>query len=178
LLFPAPPTSCRRGAPDLALFLALAALTGWQQQRLTDPRLAATLLLPNNDAIQAFLLEQAGFFCWDRAPSVKGETLMTLLMTAPCMWASSFLVWSLRCSQARPGGWLHACPCAMHCIATLALFLVRGILTCTASPCTAPVPQGLNSSNVYLYSRQLESLLAYHALPQPLRRGPCLCSRP
>ncbi|KAL4855756.1 Embryogenesis-associated protein B8 [Chlorella vulgaris] len=74
-----------RGAPDLTLFLALASLTGWQQQRLADPQLAATLLLPTDDAIWAFLAQQ-----------------------------------------------------------------------------------GLTSSTVYLYSEQLESLLAYHTLPQPL----------
>lgn len=48
------------GAPDLALFLALASLTGWQQQRLADPQLAATLLLPTDDAIRAFLAQQVG----------------------------------------------------------------------------------------------------------------------
>ncbi|KAI3423986.1 hypothetical protein D9Q98_009819 [Chlorella vulgaris] len=74
-----------RGAPDLTLFLALASLSGWQQQRLADPQLAATLLLPTDDAIRAFLAQQ-----------------------------------------------------------------------------------GLTSSTVYLYSEQLESVLAYHTLPQPL----------
>ena len=31
-------------------------------------------------------------------------------------------------------------------------------------------PQGLNAANIALYFKQLESVLAFHTLPSPLRR--------
>lgn len=54
------PSRPRSGAPDLTLFLSLAVLTGWQAAHLANSSLAATLLVPNDDAIRAFLQDQAG----------------------------------------------------------------------------------------------------------------------
>lgn len=42
--------------------------------------------------------------------------------------------------------------------------------TCVTAPhCPPPPWQGLTPANIYLQSQQLESLLAYHTLPTPLR---------
>ncbi|KAL4421230.1 hypothetical protein ABPG75_010521 [Micractinium tetrahymenae] len=74
-----------RGAPDLTLYLSLAVLTGFLQRQLSDPGLSATLLLPSDAALRAFLQQQ-----------------------------------------------------------------------------------GLSAASIYVYAPQLESVLAYHTLPQPL----------
>ncbi|PRW32690.1 General transcription factor 3C polypeptide 5 [Chlorella sorokiniana] len=59
------PGSCRtdvlnflRSAPDLSLYLSLAVLTGWQHTYLANASLAATLLLPSDTAVRAFLQQQ------------------------------------------------------------------------------------------------------------------------
>lgn len=51
-------SSCR-SAPDLSLYLSLAVLTGWQHTYLANASLAATLLLPSDTAVRAFLQQQA-----------------------------------------------------------------------------------------------------------------------
>lgn len=48
-----------RSAPDLSLYLSLAILTGWQHTYLANASLAATLLLPTDAAVRAFLQQQA-----------------------------------------------------------------------------------------------------------------------
>ena len=54
-------SSCR-SAPDLSLYLSLAVLTGWQHTFLGNASLAATLLLPSDAAVRAFLQQQASWY--------------------------------------------------------------------------------------------------------------------
>ena len=46
-----------RASGDVDLFLSFAAIAGWLGN-LSDPQLAITLLMPTNDAINAFVAQQ------------------------------------------------------------------------------------------------------------------------
>ncbi len=51
-----------------------------------------------------------------------------------------------------------------------------GPRTAITTAACLPLPQGLNPTNIYLQSQQLESVLAYHTLPQPFRSGKVVAS--
>ena len=68
-----------RSAPDLSLYLSLAVLTGWQHAYLANASLAATLLLPSDTAVRAFLQQQASIGFLEQLSAVWGRCVC-----APC----------------------------------------------------------------------------------------------
>ena len=180
-----------RSAPDLSLYLSLAILTGWQHTYLSNASLAATLLLPTDAAVRAFLQQQAslaGHACRCRhvmrscsarclrwlVYRVDTSDVQILGMAAAELRfeaAGHTLEWPhlLHSGSVRPRPLLLGCLPLPPCCTATALCPPPSLLhSDRAVPPTLFLLQALTPENVYATSGELESLLAYHTLPTPL----------